>query len=769
MTMKRSRSNMTHAVEAYSASQFDEECPPQQRKKPTSDPKSAPDISGRFKGWPKVSLQDPAVFESYRKCQRAYFDFPSIIPLLVVAVGSTITRLCYAIIGNASPAFIAGLCFFLFDSLLFVTYTFSRLIVKLTPEGLQQRRYFQICDSWLFFCHKWRIEDIIIITTTASGGLNLIARVFNGQCEDLNNIWTSLQCNPTADLGFLPLDQVCLLYLIPLMCQSVFRVVTAEALTFSWVLILMFVLTSSIQVGGLLQVWMIFYSVIFINISVIMERVMRLSFVQRQEMLDLAHLRGKYELQLLEFSAENERKHKEKEIFQLRSLMGNVAHDLKTPLHSIEADLAVLGSICSNVLPEAFIVASEKFECQGQCDAHNFDPKSILDSLIATCKFMGMAINRSEDFMKASNNIALVPVIETFDPIAAVQVSVTCMNHLQSGRTIVVHPSESNISRRTVSDKRWLTENVLCLLSNAVKYSGSGTIDVKIEVSDCPFYPGKSFSNSYSARGGKSEVEDTLNCSADSQPRFKPVEPGPSIVVSVEDTGVGVANEARKTLFEPFNQSQRRAGGTGIGLYSLTKRIEALGGTNGVSSRSDGQQGSVFWFSIPYRPEEAMIPPKPSKAEIDTVAVGPVVVSKIASRNILVVDDSLSVLKVTSRLLSINGHTVTTAPNGSAGLLTLIEAYDEECYDMVLTDLQMPVMDGIEATRRYREFESEQLNRPRKDGFDSRKRKRLLIVGMSATTDIQCMQEGLNAGMDYFVSKPFSYDDIQPILVDDTR
>jgi hypothetical protein len=184
MTMKRSRSNMTHAVEAYSASQFDVECPPQQRRKPTSDPKSAPDISGRFKGWPKVSLQDPAVFESYRTCQRAYFDFPSIIPLLVVAVGSTITRLCYAIIGNASPAFIAGLCFFLFDSLLFVTYTFSRLIVKLTPEGLQQRRYFRICDSWLFFCHKWRIEDIIIITTTASGGLNLIARVFNGQCDD---------------------------------------------------------------------------------------------------------------------------------------------------------------------------------------------------------------------------------------------------------------------------------------------------------------------------------------------------------------------------------------------------------------------------------------------------------------------------------------------------------------------------------------------------------------------------------------------------------
>lgn len=768
--MRRSLLKMTHAGEAYEASQFDEECPPQRRKKPTSDPKNAPDISGRFKGWPKVSLQDPAVFESYRSCQRGYFDFPSIIPLLVVAVGSTITRLCYAIIGNASPVFIAGLSFFLFDTLLFMTYTFSRLIVKITPQSLQQSRHYQICDRWLCFCHKWRIEDIIIITTTFSGGLNLIARVFNGQCNDLNNIWSSLQCNPTADLGSLPLDQVCLLYLTPLMCQSVFRVVTAEALTFSWILILIFVLTSSVQVGGLLQVWMIFYSIIFINISVIMERVMRLSFVQRQEMLDLAHLRSKYDLQLVEFSAENERKHKEKEIFQLRSLMGNVAHDLKTPLHSIEADLAVLGFICSNVLPEAFKVASEKFDCQGQGDALNLDPQSILDSLIATCKFMGMAINRSEDFMKASNNIALVPVIETFDPIAAVQVSVTCMNHLQSGRTIIVHPSESNISRRTISDKRWLTENVLCLLSNAVKYSGSGTIDVKIEISDCPSHMGKSLSNSNSIRGGKNvEIEDTPNSSSDSMPRFRTVEPGPSIIVSVEDKGFGVAREARKTLFEPFNQSERRAGGTGIGLYSLSKRIEALGGTNGVSSRSDGQQGSVFWFSIPYRPEEIVVPPTTSKAEIDIAAVGPVSVSKIPSRNILVVDDSLSVLKVTSRLLIINGHTVTTAPNGAAGLQTLIDNYDGKGFDMVLTDLQMPVMDGIEATRRYREFESEQHNRTNIDGTETVKRKRLLIVGMSATTDIQCMQEGLNAGMDHFVSKPFSYEDIQPILLDDTR
>ena len=87
-----------------------------------------------------------------------------------------------------------------------------------------------------------------------------------------------------------------------------------------------------------------------------------------------------------------------------------------------------------------------------------------------------------------------------------------------------------------------------------------------------------------------------------------------SIIVTIEDHGVGVPEEMRETLFQPFRQAQRMTGGTGLGLYSLFKRVEALGGDCGVKARNDGTPGSSFWFSFPYRPDpNAVIPSSRSR------------------------------------------------------------------------------------------------------------------------------------------------------------
>ena len=77
----------------------------------------------------------------------------------------------------------------------------------------------------------------------------------------------------------------------------------------------------------------------------------------------------------------------------------------------------------------------------------------------------------------------------------------------------------------------------------------------------------------------------------------------------VEDNGIGISEEKQQVLFQPFKQAQRLAGGTGLGLFSLARRLEALGGRYGVCGRSDGASGSVFWFSFPYRP--GILPPPP--------------------------------------------------------------------------------------------------------------------------------------------------------------
>ena len=106
-----------------------------------------------------------------------------------------------------------------------------------------------------------------------------------------------------------------------------------------------------------------------------------------------------------------------------------------------------------------------------------------------------------------------------------------------------------------------------------------------------------------------------------------------------------------------------------------------------MKSRSDGNQGSMFWFTFPYRPcfDVSDMSTVVNEEEV-------VVTASPDSRHILLVDDSLSILKVTSRVLMMNGHTVETALNGSIGLERLKEAYATRDINMVITDLQMEVM-----------------------------------------------------------------------------
>lgn len=287
--------------------------------------------------------------------------------------------------------------------------------------------------------------------------------------------------------------------------------------------------------------------------------------------------------------------------------MGNVAHDLKTPLHSIEADLEVLNKFISRIPQQLLKTLIKDF--QQDCGGDSCDPQSVFNSLTATCQFMVMAINRSQDFMKATNNIALTPEMETFDLKAAVEMSVTCINHLQTARTIVVHPYQPEICLHVISDKHWLSENILCLLSNALKYSDGGNVDVRIKLTDMTALRREPFIMRHTRVGGNgAQRRITWNGTGEDEKRELSVRSQIHyetskrvLLVTVEDNGIGISEEARQTLFQPFKQAQRMAGGTGLGLFSLLKRVEALGGSCGVGSRTDGLEGCIFWFTFPYR------------------------------------------------------------------------------------------------------------------------------------------------------------------------
>ena len=246
------------------------------------------------------------------------------------------------------------------------------------------------------------------------------------------------------------------------------------------------------------------------------------------------------------------------------------------------------------------------------------------------------------------------------------------------------------------------------------------------------------------------------------------------VIVTVEDRGVGIPADARPSLFKLFSRAQRLTGGTGLGLFTLRKRIEALGGHYGCSKRSDRLSGSSFWFTFPYRPdvvaaaaddagsegeevaaEPAPVPEVEKESEAVVMEAAPVPVQPVPVRpeplRIIIVDDEQVALKGMRRALRGRGHTVTEAVNGQQCLDRLLPSYTARLVGCVITDLQMPIMDGLEMILRFRGWEERQQKESMAAGLTPR--PHVMIVATSATDDHSTRKASLDAGADFFLPK----------------
>lgn len=196
---------------------------------------------------------------------------------------------------------------------------------------------------------------------------------------------------------------------------------------------------------------------------------------------------------------------------------------------------------------------------------------------------------------------------------------------------------------------------------------------------------------------------------------------------AVRDTGVGIAPEVRDKLFDSFTQADssiaRKHGGSGLGLSISKRLVELMGGTIGVDSVPG--QGSMFWFTVRMPRGEA-----PIEAAV-TVPSEPG-----TSYRILVVDDAEMNRRLATLMLKAAGHDVDTAASGAAA----VEAVQTKTYDLVLMDLQMPGMDGYEATTRIRALPGAVARVP--------------IVAMTANAMAEDVKQTLDAGMNDHVPKP---------------
>ncbi len=214
--------------------------------------------------------------------------------------------------------------------------------------------------------------------------------------------------------------------------------------------------------------------------------------------------------------------------------------------------------------------------------------------------------------------------------------------------------------------------------------------------------------------------------------------------IAVTDTGIGIPEDAMGRMFQSFSQADaatsRKYGGTGLGL-AISKRLsEAMGGTMWVESEGVPGQGSTFHLTIATR------------AALDQTDAGSGTPSgpldldpEHASRHplrILLVEDNAVNQKLANRLLSRMGYQADLASNG----LEAIEAVDRQRYDLVLMDVQMPEMDGLEATENIVKRVPE-ADRP-------------WIVAMTANAMDGDRERCIEAGMNGYVSKPIRVDEL---------
>jgi signal transduction histidine kinase/ActR/RegA family two-component response regulator len=211
----------------------------------------------------------------------------------------------------------------------------------------------------------------------------------------------------------------------------------------------------------------------------------------------------------------------------------------------------------------------------------------------------------------------------------------------------------------------------------------------------------------------------------------------------VADTGIGIEAEKQAAIFEAFTQADgsvtRRFGGTGLGLAICTRLVGIWGGQIGVDSVAG--RGSQFHFTMPAKPCAMPVPPL-----MEEPGIAPAITSQSGGLLVLVAEDNLVNQRVAQQVLQKLGHTVRVAVNGRIA----VEMATAEPFDLILMDVQMPEMSGLEATAEIRRLEQST-------------GRHVPIVAVTANAMTGDRERCLAAGMDSYVAKPIRLDDLRDV------
>ncbi|WP_425077347.1 ATP-binding protein [Psychroserpens sp. S379A] len=334
------------------------------------------------------------------------------------------------------------------------------------------------------------------------------------------------------------------------------------------------------------------------------------------------------------------------------------------------------------------------------------DPKEHQIPHLKSLKFSGdylltfindiLQINKIE-----ANKVELDPV--QFNLKMKVENVVSALNNSALDNNVVMHYEyQKDLPHTFIGDNLKISQILINLIGNSIKFTKDGDIWVRVY--------------SISKKGNDHIL------------RFE-----------IEDNGIGISKEKQENMFESFSQGSiqinRKYGGTGLGLSIVKGLIEILKGK--IYLKSELGKGTTFFFEIPltYAPEEVKIIKEDYSKNISKL--------DISNIKILIVEDNKINQMITKKILNKMNLECEIVDNGEAA----VEKVRENTYDVVLMDIHMPGISGLEATKRIRTFDKE-----------------LTIFALTAVTLEDKMHEFDEAGFDDIISKPFKQEDFEKKL-----